>query len=485
MAASASATSAADADSKKPLPWQMADVLEATGAKLVCGQTRHQFGGVTIDSRTIEADQIFVAIKGENHDGHRFISDVVQKGVKGLIIQQGHAADLDVSGLKKNGVACVAVADTVKALGDLAAFSRNRTGVKVVAITGSNGKTSTRRMTAAVLSQKYEVLTPEGNFNNEIGLPLTLLRLTEKHQWAVLELGMNHFGEIDRLGAICTPELGIITNVGPVHLEGIGSLDGVMQAKGELLSRIKADGTAVLNADDKRVVRLAEKSPVATCMFGEGPDADVSASQVQEIKTGICFKLCLPAGEVPVALNTPGRFMVQNGLAAAAVGHLIGLTPQEIKTGLESFCSTAGRLGITKTASGVSVVDDTYNANPVSMEAAIATLVKLSDKGRSHLVVGDMLELGPEAKNWHRKIGTTVAEAGIKRLYATGQHASDVACGAVDAGMSPDMVTTGAKKELVTILLNEIRPDDWVLVKGSRAMKMETIVAKLTTGEET
>jgi UDP-N-acetylmuramoyl-tripeptide--D-alanyl-D-alanine ligase len=458
------------------MPWTMPDILNATGAELVCGDGRQRFTGLSIDSRTIEAGELFVAIRGAVHDGHRFIPEVLGRGVRGLIVASRHRDALPEAARAAGRVACAAVSDTTRALGDLGAFHRNRSRAALVAVTGSNGKTSTRRMTAAVLSQRFRVLEAERNLNNQIGVPLTLLRLAPEHEWAVLELGTNLPGEIARLAQICTPEIGVITNIGPAHLEGLGSLEGVLAEKSALLSGLRAGGRAVLNADDPRLRPLAQGPGRKTLLFGLAADAAVRAARVQETAAGVDFELVLPAETVPVHLNAHGRFMVQNALAAAAVGHLLGLSGAEIAAGLGRFAPVAGRMQVSRLADGIILIDDTYNANPASMEAALAVLGGLKSGGRSILVAGDMRELGAEAGRMHREIGRLAARTGVGRLFACGDLATETAAGARSGGMAAADIVTGARADIEHALLEALRPADRVLIKGSRAMGMEHVV---------
>ena len=271
----------------------------------------------------------------------------------------------------------MAVKNTTKALGDLACFHRKRANASVVAITGSNGKTTTREMTATVARQRFATLSSQGNFNNEIGLPLTLLKLNHGHKWAVVELGMNAPGEIARLGEICMPDIGVITNIGPAHLEGVGSIEGVMRAKGEILDKIKAGGTAVLNSDDHRVMHLAGKTSSDVIFYGISGETTIRAEAIVEKDLCTSFRLALPEETIGIDLKIPGIFMVSNALAAAAVGYKLGLSAKEIKAGLEDFKPIGQRMNILHTSAGINLIDDTYNANLASMEAALKTLITL------------------------------------------------------------------------------------------------------------
>jgi murE/murF fusion protein len=462
-----------------PLSWTTANLLEATGADLVSGDIADTFTGIGIDSRNISAGELFVAIKGDLHDGHSFADDIIRRGVRGIVVGKDQIAVLPHEDWQKKGITCLAVDDTTRALGDLAAFHRKRTNVSVVAITGSNGKTTTREMMAAVVSRRFNTLSSSKNFNNKIGVPLTLFKLNSTHQWAVVELGMNAPGEIDRLAEICRPEIGVITNIGPVHLEGVGSIDGVMRAKGELLTRIRPDGTAVMNADDHRVVNLAGKTDRAVLFFGKSEKAQIRALRVKASGLGTSFSLALPQAQTGIDLKIPGAFMVWNALAAAAVGYQIGLFAEEIKSGLENFQPLQGRMTILETAKGIHIIDDTYNANPESMKAALATLKELKKDKRGVFVIGDMLELGDHAESLHHKIGVVAARSGITRLYSTGAFADTVAAGARSENMNPHNIFIGAKQEILDDLICCLKPDDWVLIKGSRGMRMEDIVEGL------
>jgi UDP-N-acetylmuramoyl-tripeptide--D-alanyl-D-alanine ligase len=461
------------------IPWTTADIITTTGGELISGDIGQTFTNVGIDSRTIRAGELFVAIEGEVHDGHNFIETVIAKSIAGLVVCKHKKNQLPYQAWQKKGIVCLAVEDTTRALGDLAAFHRNRTGVSVVAITGSNGKTTTREMTAAVVSRRFSTISSSKNFNNEIGVPLTLFELNRTQQWAVVELGMNAPGEIDRLAEICRPDIGVITNIGPVHLEGVGSIDGVMHAKGELITRIKPDGMAILNADDQRVRSLAPKTGLDVLFFGTSEQARIRAKDVKKSVLGTAFTLAMPEAQISIDLKVPGVFMVSNALAAAAVGYQLGINAEKIKTGLESFQPVWGRMNILKTPKGIHIIDDTYNANPVSMEAALETLKEAKKGSRGVFVIGDMLELGDQAESMHYRIGAVAVGSGIARLYATGAFADTVAAGARSENMAVENIFTGTKKEILEDLTHWLERGDWVLIKGSRGMKMEDIVQGL------
>lgn len=461
------------------IPWSVQDVLDATGGILVSGSRNHNFGGVGIDSRTITGVDLFVAIEGNRHDGHCFATDLIDSGVHGLVAARDKIDTLPCSRWQKQGVVCIAVDDTTRALGDMAAFNRKRAHVSVVAVTGSNGKTSTRAMITAVIAGRHATLVPEDNFNNEIGLPLTLLQLTPAHRWAVMELGMNHFGEIRRLAEICSPDMGIITNIGPAHLEGLGSIDGVMQAKAELLEKIKPGGIIILNADDPRTLQMAPKQVLEVLLFGMGANADIKGKAMGAPNRKNSFILALPAEEIRIDLQVHGDFMIANALAAAAVGYQLGFSADEIKTGLESFQPVSGRMNVMQTSMGLNIIDDTYNANPGSMAAAIKTLMVLAAGNPAIMVAGDMLELGDQATSLHFEIGGKAACEGIGRLYSTGSFSQVIADGALAQGMDAGNIFIGSQAEIINDLQQYLRPDHWVLVKGSRGMALERTVREI------
>ncbi|MDY6832768.1 MAG: UDP-N-acetylmuramoyl-tripeptide--D-alanyl-D-alanine ligase [Thermodesulfobacteriota bacterium] len=459
----------------------MSDVITATGGELIRGTGNEVFDNISIDSRTLGKGDLFVAIQGQHHDGHDFIDHVLAQGAGGVMIDQAHASRMGTP-QAAGREARVVVKDTVVALGDLARHRRRSVNPRVAAITGTNGKTSTKEMAAMICGRRYRVLATAGNFNNEIGLPLTLLRLGKEHQVAILEMGMNAPGEIGRLAKICEPDMGVVLNVGAGHLEGVENIDGVARAKAELFETLTEKDTAIVNVDDPRVMKMAQKARGRVVTYGMGQQADITATSVRREEGRVCFDLCLSAtGErATVALPVSGTFMVSNALAAAAIGAGLGLSAAEIKAGLEGFSPVPGRMTITQTRAGFTLVDDTYNANPESMKAALSGLRELKGAGRGILIMGDMFELGDHAPVMHGKTGVMAAESGVDRLYVTGEFAEAVAGGAASAGMTPEKIMTGSKEAIIEAVCPVLRPGDWVLVKGSRGMGMETVVQALS-----
>ncbi len=453
--------------------------MDATGGVLCTGSKSSRFDGFSIDSRAIGQEQCFICLIGDVHDGHTFIPDIISQGVTGIILNQEKADPPLLKTLEGAGVTCVAVQDTLTALGDLASFHRSRWNLSVVALTGSNGKTTTRTMTTDVVNRRFKTLSPFGNFNNLVGVPLTLLRTRRSHEWAILELGMSRPGEIRRLGRICAPDIGLITNIGPAHLEGLGSLEGVMNAKGEILETLSPKGRLILNADDPMVMRLAKRAPCKPILFGLSKNADIRATALENSAAAVSFRLHVPGGDIHVTLPVPGVFNVSNALAAAAVGYCLEIPLNEIKTALGSFIPVKGRMNIVETVHGPHLIDDTYNANPGSVKEALRTLAGLRKEQRGLAALGDMLELGQASRDLHAEIGRFAAASGLAKLYVTGNFADAVKKGALGGGMAAADIFCGSKDDILAALEKAIQPGDWVLIKGSRGMRMETLVQAL------
>jgi len=459
--------------------WSVSDIIGATGGILYTGSPASTYDGFSTDSRAIHQKECFICLTGDIHDGHKFIPDIIRQSVSGIVVQQDKADRALLKTMTDADITCVGVENTLTALGELALFHRRRWDLSVVAMTGSSGKTTTRTMTTDIVSSRYKTLSPFGNFNNLIGVPLTLLRIEENHEWAILELGMNCPGEIRRLSQICSPDIGLITNIGPAHLEGLGSLEGIMNAKGEMLEMLSSKSRLILNADDTMVMRLAKRSPCKPILFGLAENADIRASALENSMDAVSFQLHTPQGEIQVSLPIPGRFNVSNALAAAAVGYCLKIPLAGIKTGLESFMPVKGRMNLLRIAHGPCLIDDTYNANPASVKAAIDTLAGLHKKQQGIAVLGDMLELGQASRDLHTEVGRFAATSGLTKIYATGNFADAVEKGARDGGMEPADIFCGSKDDILSALKKTIKPNDWVLIKGSRGMRMETLVQAL------
>ena len=428
------------------------------------------FRGVATDTRSLEAGQLFVALRGPRFDGHDFLDDAARRGAAGAIVDRP----------VRSSLATLRVGDTLRALGAVAAWWRERFRVPVMALTGSFGKTTTKEMLAAIASTRGEVLATRGNLNNEIGLPLTLFRFGPGHTSAVLELGANHRGEIARMTAIARPDVGLVTCAGPAHLEGFGGLEGVARGKGEIFQGLGEDGVAVINADDPFAPLWREFAGTRRVVtFGSGAGCDFTAAEVREEfppgKPGLAFELAGPGWRRAVRLALPGRHNVTNALAAAATAWAAGFGEDEIVRGLSASRGVAGRLTLRPGAAGSTVIDDSYNANPGSVRAAIDFATSLP--GEAWVVLGDMGELGAEARAMHAEVGRYARERGVTRFYGLGPLAA----------LAAEAWGAGRAFGDVDALVEEIRPGLGeginVLVKGSRSMRMERVAGRLAAGE--
>jgi UDP-N-acetylmuramoyl-tripeptide--D-alanyl-D-alanine ligase len=434
---------------------------------------RREIAGVSIDSRTVKAGELFVALRGDRFDGHDFVPDAVRKGAWGALIERPALGSINnaVGGTGR----VIPVEDTLLALQEMSLLHRQRFSLPVIGVTGSNGKTTTKEMLACILQQRGPVLKNEGNLNNHIGVPLTLFKLSDRHQSAVIEMGMSGPGEIAVLTRLAIPLVGIITNVGPAHLEFLHTTDAVAQAKGELLQGMRTDGTAVLNADDRYFETLREMFPGRTVEFGITGNADVRATDIIPLRDATDMTLHAEGRSVTLRLRTVGRHNVSNALAAAAAATTLAVPLETVKIGLEGFQPVALRSEL-REVQGRTVLADCYNANPASMQAALETLVALG-KRRTVAVLGDMLELGETTVEAHRNIGRAAARLHIDLLIGVGPLGRHIAEGARAAGMAEDQAVEAETPSRAAALLRErSRAGDAVLVKGSRGMKMETIL---------
>ncbi len=438
--------------------------------------------GVSTDSRMVRSGDLFVALRGDRFDGHRFVADALASGAAAAVVEADWARTHTHA--LPGAAVLLSVADTLTALQELSQWYRNRFEIPVVAVTGSNGKTTTKDMTAAALGHQMGVWKTRGNYNNHVGVPLTLFGIESAHDIAVVEMGMNHPGEIARLAELARPRVGIVTNVAAAHLESMRDLDGVAAAKRELIAALPIDGTAVLNADDPRVLAMATDCPSAVVLYGLSKDADVAADDIEHTGSSVRFSLrrtALVRERVSVELRAPGRHNVHNALAAIAAAVSLGVGEQSAASGLKEFRPTSMRMEIVE-MDGVTVINDAYNANPASMIAALETLAEMAGARPMVAALGDMLEMGEGSRDAHRAVGTRAAELGIDRLYLHGSDVKALAEGAIAAGMSPDHVRIhDDKRTLARDLANGLERDAILLVKGSRGMRMEEVVESLVS----
>ncbi len=470
---------------------QICDIVRG---RMVAPGSNVEVRGISTDSRTIEPGEVLVALVGDTFDAHGFIPQAFHRGAAGAVVVEER---LSASVLEALGpeFGLIGVDDTLIALGDLAAEVRRNFAGPVVGITGSNGKTTTKEMIASILSMRGSVLKSPGNFNNLVGLPLTLFQLKPGTDFLVLEMGANTFGEVRRLARIARPTVGLITNVGPAHLEGFGDLEGVAKAKGELIEELPDSSIFVLNADDPRIVEKAESFKGSKVVYSANPEQAGASPQVW-VKSGRILEpggreefwrtrveLHLPAGDIEVVLRGVGEHLEQDALAAAAAAVAVGVDSEAVKRGLESFVPVGGRNRLLRGRNNVRILDDAYNANPASMRAALSTAAKLRGGGRILAVLGDMAELGEQSESLHRQVGAVLWKLGVDEVFLLGRFAGQLRRGAVEHGMEPGRVHLfESLDELIADLMEAVREEDVVMVKGSRVMGMERVVESLAAG---
>ena len=457
----------------------MSQIAEALGATLHGHDV--MMNGVSKDTRDIKKGDLYIALKGERFDGHQFVADASSAGAVGALVSELQS-DVQLQ-LRSDDMPQVQVADTRLALGKLAAYWRQKFTGKLIGITGSNGKTSVKEMCRKILvdhAGATAVLSTKGNLNNDIGLPMMLLELREHHKFAVIEMGANHMGEIDYLTSIAQPDVAVVNNVGPAHLEGFGSLKNIAKAKAEIYNGLPDTGIAIINLDDAFSSFWKEycsshctgKKVICFSMLDE--TADVYAKFITEG----CYQIIAPSSRAELKLKVPGRHNVMNALAAIAATLSLDVPLQSIVASLSEFENIQGRLSIKDTEFGYRVIDDTYNANPLSVSAAIDVLASMQGvtTNKTVLVLGDMAELGESAEQMHSQVGEKAKESGIKELYATGRLCAHT----VDA-FGENGFYFQDKDALVNALINKLNGSEIVLIKGSRSAAMEEVVERILT----
>jgi UDP-N-acetylmuramoyl-tripeptide--D-alanyl-D-alanine ligase len=460
------------------------EILAAVRGTLVQPGAAAAFCGVSTDSRTAQTGQLFIPLSGERHDGHDFIPKALHREVAGVLVENrilraaGVGAGFTETLQVPSEVTVIAVRDTLTALGDLAHAWRGRFDLPVVAVTGSCGKTTTKEMITQVLSGSYQVHKNPLNLNNLIGLPLTLLELEPGHEAAVVEMGMNRFGEIRRLTQIAAPTVGVLTNVHAAHTEGVGDVTGVARAKGELVEALDRGASLVFNADDPWLAPSAGDFRGRALGFGLGAGAQLQARErLAQGRRGQTARLHYQGQDWLLRLPAPGLHMLYNALAATAVGLTLGLAPAETAAALSEFEAVHRRSQVQTLPSGVHLLNDCYNANPGSMAMALQTLTELRDHGRAAAALGDMLELGEGAAREHRELGRQAARSGLDLLVTYGRHRGDVTAGALAAGLPASRLFPVSRlADAARVLQELLEPGDWLLVKGSRSMHMEGLI---------
>ncbi len=455
------------------------EVLTATGGTLTAqGNSKRKFRRVQTDSRAVKSGDLFIALRGERFDGHNFVQQAWDHGATGVVVDH---TDIGVAlshseRKRRHPLAVVQVNDTLQAYQDLAKFHRARFSIPVVAITGSNGKTTTKEMVSRVLATRYRVLQTQANFNNAIGVPKTLLDLQPRHEAAVIEMGVDQVGQTTRLCDITKPTLGVITNVGPDHLEFYGTLARSASSKAELLPWLPNDGAAILNADDRYFQQFSKKARCPVASFGFSGRAQVRAAKPVWDGRHTAFLLRLPKRKtgMPAFVKTMGLHNISNALAGAAVGHVIGLTAADIVTGLANFRPAPLRSEVRRHC-GVIYLNDCYNANPASVKAALDLLVELDPVRRTIAVLGDMLELGAKEVQFHRQIGRYAAQKHVSHVIACGAFGSTVAAGVRAARKDVPVTVVKDAIEAGAFLQTLVRRGDIVLIKASRGAQLERV----------
>jgi len=451
------------------------DIVRATGGRLLQGDPQAPFSGLSTDTRTIQKGEAFLALRGDRFDGHAFVAEAVRKGAALTIVQNGDLAAAIMHSIAS--VPIIAVPETLRALGDTARCWRDRFSIPVIGITGSNGKTTAKEMIAFLLEERFRILKNPGNFNNLVGLPLTLLGLDPTHEVAVVEMGTNRPGEIRRLAEIARPTVGIITNIDQAHLEGMGSMETLAEEKGALFRAVTPDGTLVVNTSDPRVVSLAGALTAKTISYGVNTKADVMIDRVRcRGSQGITCRMVIGEEESTIRLPVIGLQFAGTVAAAAAVATLFGMGVKTIKERLAAFTPLPMRMEVVS-VEGITFINDAYNANPPSVRIALETLAQIEPKGRTFVVLGDMLELGDISQAAHRRVGQLLGALDVAGVFLLGAHATDVAEGAVEKAMIRDRIWIArTHRDIVNLLKTHISPGDWVLVKGSRGMRMEAVI---------
>ncbi len=466
----------------------VAELREVISARVLAGDmtdwTKQPIRHISLDTRTLRRGDLFLAMRGDRFDGHDFVALALSRGALGAVVSDSYdVTRLSLKRSVKRGVPFIlGVRDSLWSYQQLAAYHRSKFRIPVVAVTGSNGKTTTKEMVASVMAQRRKILKTEGNLNNRLGVPHTLFRLNKGHEGAVIEMGVDNLGQTSSLCEIARPTIGIITNIGPDHLEFFGTMDASAQAKAELLDFLPVDGAAILNADDSYFDYLAARAHCRVVSFGFSVKADVRATHIKsDGRNGTIFHLQLPGKIRPtiVHLRVQGAHNVTNALAAGAIGTVLGLPGSVIAQGLSRFRPASMRSQIL-VSHGVKLIIDCYNANPASMKAAVELLAQAGENRRTIAVLGDMLELGPTAAHMHEEVGGFVARHGIDRLVACGILGRSLARGAQQGGLDPAHIVEVSDAQAAAVAVKAIvKPGDVVLIKASRGMRLELVADTL------
>ncbi len=454
---------------------EVTDILKATNGKLLLGSPESRVTGISTDSRSIKEGEMFFALEGENYDGHKFVDQAISNGAAGAVISSSKDAVYSLlSGFKK--CILVEVADTLKALGDLAKYYRKSLKTRFIAVTGSNGKTTTKDMIYHVLRNFNSVTRSRKSFNNFIGVPLTIFDTDPTQDFCVVEMGTNAPGEIRRLSEIILPGFTILTNISYTHLEGLGSIEGVANAKAEFIENMVGNGILITNADDDWCNRIANRFNGRVISFGFNKSADIKASNVKRNDSGFAFTV---NDSFTVKLSVLGKHNVYNAMAVIAICNAVGISMENICDKFIDFKLPPMRME-KHICGDIVVINDGYNSNPSSMSAALEELSQLAAPGRKILICGDMLELGNYAESMHREIGAKVANADIDVLWTVGTFSRFIAEEAIASGMPEERIRScKTSEEVSSFVASQLKKDDTVLIKGSRGMKLENVVRRI------
>lgn len=452
-------------------------VSRSTGGKIIYGNDKGIISAITTDSRRVPPGSLFIALKGERFDGHEFVLPALAQGARAAVVSRR-----PVNWEFPDNTALILVDDTLQALQDLAASYRMQFNLPLIAVTGSVGKTTTKELIASCLAFTWKTLKTEGNHNNDIGLPLTLLQLDAGYQAAVVEMGMRGRGEIRRLTAIARPSCALISNIEPVHLERLGSMENIARAKCEVLTAIPADGFALINGDYKLLVKTAAEYSCPLYTFGYNKECDFQAQECKIAGSGMQIRMRMPDGKMEeIFFPLPATRLALNVVSAAGLSSLLGVDFASIRSRLRDYRPSGNRLHIVSLEAGGVIINDTYNANPVSMAAALETGRQLARPGRYAAILGDMYELGPLEEEGHLSVGRKAHYEGVDLLVAVGEKARDIARGAITAGMDPRQVHYfETKAEGVQYLQTRVDNSWSMLFKASRGMQLETMIDELT-----
>ncbi len=451
----------------------ISEIVRATGGVLLSGKEDAIVSEITTDSRNTSNGALFVPLKGERFDGHEFIAMAFKNGALGCVTH----SEVDMSYTVHENKCVIRVTDTLAALREIATYYRSKFPIPIVGITGSVGKTTTKDMIACVLEQKYTVLKTQGNFNNEIGVPLTIFNLENIHEIGVLEMGMSGLGEISRLVSIVKPQTAVITNIGLSHIENLGSKENILKAKMELFEQLNEDDFVILNGDDPLLFKLKGKINYKTMFFGiNNPECDILAQNIiKDGDAGINFDIDIEKVRYTIKLSVMGEHNIYNALAAITIGLKYNVDIDDIIKGLFEFKSGNMRMDVFE-ANGVRVINDCYNASPASMEAGIKILKDTKSGNRKIAILGDMFELGEWSLSLHKEVGTFVANNDVDILITVGVNAANIGIGAIEAGMPKEKIMSfNSNSEAINFIKDFLKQLDIVLIKGSRGMKMEEI----------